>query len=148
MGGGRVRAVPVRSVTGKGGDDVIFDDPHNVDDWDNDRQKEKVIEPFEILVSRRDGGKLSQILVVGHRVAEDDLSAHILARGDFEHVCLPLFAPKNMSFNIGHDTCHLAKGEPLRADAYPSDEIESMRKTSSGPSILALLSTGARCPAR
>src|SRR4051794_33489786 len=30
VGGGRVRAAPVRSVTGKGGDIIIFDDPHNV----------------------------------------------------------------------------------------------------------------------
>ena len=36
-GGGRVRAVPVRSVTGRGGDKIIFDDPHNAADWDNDR---------------------------------------------------------------------------------------------------------------
>jgi hypothetical protein len=56
-GGGRVRAVPVRSVTGRGGDIIIFDDPHNAADWDNDRQKAKVIEAFEMLISRRDGGK-------------------------------------------------------------------------------------------
>ena len=47
-GGGRVRAVPVRSVTGKGGDVIIFDDPHNVGDWDNDWKKIKVIEIVRI----------------------------------------------------------------------------------------------------
>src|ERR1700676_341752 len=132
-GGGRVRAVPVRSVTGRGGDVIIFDDPHNAADWDNDRQKAKVIEAFEMLVSRRDGGTLSQMLVVGHRVAEDDLSAHILDRGDFEHICLPLFAPRKMTFDIGHGTWCLAKGEPLRADAFPPDEITSIRKNHQGP---------------
>src|ERR1700687_5400714 len=50
-GGGRIRAVPVRSVTGRGGEIIIFDDPHNAADWDNDRQKAKVIEAFEMLVS-------------------------------------------------------------------------------------------------
>lgn len=132
-GGGRVRAVPVRSVTGKGGDIIIFDDAHNVADWNNDRQKMKVIEAFELLVSRRDSGKMSQMLVVGHRVAEDDLSAHIKERGDFQHICLPLFAPKKMSFDIGHRTWDLAKGEPLRPDAFPPDEIESIRKNHRGP---------------
>jgi phage terminase large subunit-like protein len=132
-GGGRVRAVPVRSVTGRGGYIIIFDDPHNAADWDNDRKKAKVIEAFEMLVSRRDGGKLSQMLVVGHRVAEDDISAHILDRGDFKHVRLPLFAPKDMSFDIGHGTFHLAKGEALRPDAFPPDEIESIRKHHQGP---------------
>jgi predicted phage terminase large subunit-like protein len=132
-GGGRVRAVPVRSVTGRGGDVIIFDDPHNAADWDNDRQKTKVIEAFEMLMSRRDGGKISQMLVVGHRVAEDDLSAHILDRGDFEHVRLPLFAPRKRTFDIGHGTWCLKKGEPLRADAFPPEEIESIRKHHQGP---------------
>jgi predicted phage terminase large subunit-like protein len=131
-GGGRVRAVPVRSVTGKGGDIIILDDPHNVDDWNNDRKKEKVIEAFELLVSRRDGGKMSQMLVVGHRIAEDDLSAHILERGDFEHLCLPLFAPLEMTFEIDGAPLHLAKGEALRPDAFPPDEIESIRKNHRG----------------
>jgi predicted phage terminase large subunit-like protein len=132
-GGGRVRAVPIRSVTGRGGDIIIFDDPHNLADWNNDRQKAKAIEAFELLVSRRDGGKMSQILVVGHRVAEDDLSAHILQRGDFQHLCLPLFAPQEMTFNIGHATWRLAKGEPLRPDAFPPEEIEIIRKNHQGP---------------
>lgn len=133
VGGGRVRAVPVRSVTGKGGDIIIFDDPHNVADWDNDRQKQKVVEAFEVLVSRRDGGKKSKMLVVGHRIAEDDLSAHILDRGDFEHLCLPLFAPKKMSFNFDGERWTLANGEALRPDAFPPDEIASMRKHHRGP---------------
>jgi hypothetical protein len=41
VGGGRVRAAPVRSVTGKGGDVIIFDDPHNVHDWNNDQKNRR-----------------------------------------------------------------------------------------------------------
>ncbi len=133
VGGGRVRAVPVRSVTGKGGDIIILDDPHNVADWDNDRQKEKVVEAFELLVSRRDGGQMSKMLVVGHRIAEDDLSAHILDRGDFDHLCLPLFAPKKMSFDLDGERWTLSKGEALRPDAFPPEEIASIRKNHRGP---------------
>lgn len=127
VGGGRVRAAPVRSVTGKGGGNIIFDDPHNALDWDNEAKKSKVIEAFEHLVSRRDGGIQSRMLVVGHRVAENDLSAHILERGDFMHVCLPLFASKDMRFSFGDRTLHLSKGEALRPDAFPPSEIESIR---------------------
>jgi predicted phage terminase large subunit-like protein len=134
VGGGRVRAAPVRSVTGKGGDIIIFDDPHNVYDWDNDQKKSKVIQAFELLVSRRDGGRMSRMLVVGHRVAEDDLSAHILERDDFKHVCLPLVAPNDMDFDIGRASrWHLAKGEALRPDAFPSDEVKSLRLHHEGP---------------
>ena len=132
-GGGRVRAAPVRSVTGKGGDVIIFDDAHNVYDWDDDRKKRKVVEAFEILVSRRDGGAMSQMLVIGHRVAEDDLSAHILDNHDFEHICLPLFAPEPLKFDLGQSTLELAKGEALRPDAYPPETIESLRRNHRGP---------------
>jgi predicted phage terminase large subunit-like protein len=131
-GGGRVRAVAVRSITGKGGDVIIFDDAHNALDWDSDRAKRKVIESFEMLVSRRDGGKLSRMLVVGHRVAEDDLSAHILDRDDFEHICLPLFAPTRLTFEMDHESWTLEKGEALRPDAYPPDEIEKLRQQHQG----------------
>lgn len=132
-GGGRVRASAVRSVTGKGADFIIFDDPHNADEWDNDRKKSKVIEAFQLLVSRRDGGKMSRMLVVGHRIAEDDLSAHILeVDDDFVHVRLPLYAPKDMSFDLGDASWHLPKGEALRPDAYPPDEIKSRRQDHQG----------------
>lgn len=125
--GGRVRAAAVSSVTGKGGDIIIFDDPHNVSDWDSPKKKQRVIESFETLMTRRDQGQRSRLLVVGHRVAEDDLSAHIIERADFRHICLPLFAPEPMDFEINGDTWRLAKGEALRGDAFSPNEINRVR---------------------
>ncbi len=124
---GRVRAAAVGSVTGKGGDIIIFDDPHNVSDWQSSRKKQRVIELFETLMTRRDQGRRSRVLVVGHRVAEDDLSAHIIERGDFHSVRLPLFAPHAMEFDIDGETWQLAKGEALRGDAFPPEEINKVR---------------------
>jgi phage terminase large subunit-like protein len=132
-GGGRVRAVSIRSITGKGGDIIIFDDPHNVHDWNNDYLKQKTIGAFELLRSRRDGGVNSQMIVVGHRIAGDDLSAYILEHDEFNHVCLPLLAPKAMSLDLGGgQTLRLAKDETLRPNAYPPEEIETLKKQS-GP---------------
>jgi predicted phage terminase large subunit-like protein len=37
-----------------------------------------------------------------------------------------------MSFDIGHTTWHLAKGEALRPDAFPPSEIESLRQNHQG----------------
>lgn len=125
--GGRVRAAAVGSVTGKGGDIIIFDDPHNISDWDSPKRKQKVIEAFEILMTRRDQGQRSRVLVVGHRVAEDDLSGHIIERADFKHICLPLVAPEAMDFEIDGETWRLAKGEALRGDVFPPDEITKIR---------------------
>lgn len=134
LGGGRVRAAPVGSVTGKGGDVVTFDDPHNVADWDSPKKKRRVIQFFETLRTRGDKGGKSQFLVVGHRVAEDDLAAHIMQSGDFRHIKLPLFAPEDIRFEMGGRTWVMQKGEALRPNAFPPEEIERLRGGSFGGS--------------
>ncbi len=126
--GGRVRAVSVTGATGKGGDIIIFDDPHNALDWDNPARKRKVITAFAHLMTRRNSGPKSSFLAVGHRVAEDDLSAHIIERGGFKHVCLPLFAPKALKFVEGEFELTLAKGQALRPESTTATEIEQLRE--------------------
>jgi predicted phage terminase large subunit-like protein len=115
--------VALQSVAGTGGDVVIFDDPHNPMDWNNDRRKAEVIQTFELLMSRRDDGKRSQVLVIGHRIAKDDLSGYLSKRGDFSRIRLPFYAPKDLKLNIGGKTWYFEKGEALRPDEYPPGEI-------------------------
>ena len=125
-GGGRVRAVGVNNLTGKGAKRIIIDDAHNVHDWDNERRKQKVIEAFEVLMTRGDAGANTKFLAVGHRVAEDDLSAHIMRRGGFGHLALPMFAPTKMHVELLGKTLHLEKGEALRPNDFPPDHIEKL----------------------
>jgi phage terminase large subunit-like protein len=133
-GGGRVRAVSIRSITGKGGDIIVLDDPHNAEDWNNEDAKQKVINTFKHLRSRRDGGVKSRMMVVGHRVAKDDLSAYIMEHCKFAHVCLPLVAPEDMELDLGDgQVLSLARGEALRPDAYPPEEIEFLKTQSAVP---------------
>lgn len=133
-GGGRVRAAPVSSVTGKGGDVIIFDDPHNVFDWDNPRKKRRVVQLYETLRTRGDRGAMTQFLVVGHRTAADDVFAHIIQGGDFQHVVLPLYAPEDTHLKIGDRAWVLRKGEALRPDDVTQAEIERLRAGSFGGS--------------
>jgi hypothetical protein len=137
VGGGRVRAVPIRSVTGKDDDIVVFDDPHSISDWNSTRRKHKVVQLFNTLMTRRNAGRRSQMLVVGHRVASDDLSAHVEERGDFHNVRLPLFAPCDLEFPIGAGkTWHLSRGQFLRPDAFSGSEVEKLGRGSlGGPSF-------------
>jgi predicted phage terminase large subunit-like protein len=135
VGGGRVRAVPIRSVTGKGGDIVVFDDPHNVSDWNNTRRKHEVVQFFNTLMTRRNAGRRSQMLVVGHRVASDDLSAHIEESEDFHIVRLPLFAPRDLEFPMGAGRkWHFLRGHFLRPDAFSEAEVKKLRLGSLGGS--------------
>jgi len=133
IGGGRVRAVPIGSVTGKGGDIIIFDDPHNVADWQSSKKKRKVIQQYETLRTRGNKGAKTQFLIVGHRTALDDVFAHIKEAGDFHEIVLPFYAPKDMHFKIGDRTWVLRKGETLRPDITQA-EIEKLRAGSFGGS--------------
>jgi predicted phage terminase large subunit-like protein len=126
-----VRAVPIGSVTGKGGDIVIFDDPHNVADWQSSKKKRNVIQQYETLRTRGNKGDKTQFLIVGHRTAFDDVFAHINEGGDFHSIVLPLYAPKDMHFKIGDHTWVLRKGEALRPDISQA-EIEKLRAGSFG----------------
>lgn len=134
-GGGQVQAAAINGVTGKGGDCVILDDPHNVADWNNDRAKAKARESFGLLMSRGDAGRRTQMLLIGHRVADDDLTAHVVERGGFKHLRLPLYAPMRLKRKYDGKTWILEKGEALRRDAFSQAGIEMLRQHHQGPSF-------------
>lgn len=134
-GGGQVQAAAINSVTGKGGDWVILDDPHNVSDWNNDNAKAKARQSFGLLISRRNFGRKTQMLLIGHRVADDDLTAHVKEKGGFKHLRLPLYAPRRLERKYDGKTWVLEKGETLRPDAFGPLSIEMVREHHQGPSF-------------
>lgn len=83
------------TATGKGGDFIIVDDPHNPKEAQSDIQREAAITFFDQTLSTRlDNKKTGAIVVVMQRLHERDLSGHILERGGYEHLCLPAEAEK------------------------------------------------------
>lgn len=83
------------TATGKGGDFIIVDDPHNPREAQSDVQREAAITFFDQTLSTRlDNKKAGAIVVVMQRLHERDLSGHILDRGGYEHLCLPAEAEK------------------------------------------------------
>jgi len=78
------------SVTGKGGDFVIIDDPHNPKGAESDAQRNAVIESFDRTFSTRlNDKKNGVIIVVMQRLHEADLSGHLLSQGGWEHLKIP-----------------------------------------------------------
>lgn len=133
---GRVRAVSANgAITGRGGEVIIYDDPHNARDWNDERKLENVKDQFERLLTRRNSPAKGIVVVICHRVSEFDLSAYILEKGGFEHVCLPLVATKTETYDIGYDDWRREKGTPLQAENYPPEEIDCLKKSGRGPSF-------------
>ena len=77
------------SITGKGGNRIVVDDPHNPTQAESDVQRESALGYFRRTLSTRlDDKKHDAIVVVMQRLHERDLSAQCQDLG-FVHVCLP-----------------------------------------------------------
>ena len=78
------------AATGEGGDAVVCDDPHNVQERESDPIRESTLSWWDQVMSTRlNDPKLGSKVVVMQRVHEKDLSGHILSQGGYVHLCLP-----------------------------------------------------------
>ncbi len=79
------------TVTGRGADIRIFDDPHKADEAQSEAPREAVIRKYTgALKSRITDPKTSAEVIVMQRLHEEDLSGHILdTDDDFIHLYLP-----------------------------------------------------------
>jgi predicted phage terminase large subunit-like protein len=129
--GGEVFAASIHSnITGRGGHVIVIDDPHDTDDADKPQPLGDVIERFNKNVKSRLNSQLTGgIVVVAHRVGDGDLTSHLLTRGGWEHVVLPLVAPRNQTFKANGVVWRRYKGELLRADFADEKDIAELKET-------------------
>ncbi len=89
------------SVVGEGGNFLIIDDPISPAQAMNKHWREHVNNWFDHTFSTRlDNKKKGVIVLVMQRLHNEDLSGYLLAKGGWEHLCLPAVAthPQNYSF--------------------------------------------------
>ena len=80
------------TVTGKGGNRIVVDDPHNPLQAESDTQRQRAIDLFlGTVTTRLDDKQHGAIVVVQQRVHTADLSATCLDLG-YTHLCLPAVA--------------------------------------------------------
>ena len=126
---GCVRSVSIEgSVTGFGADIIIVDDAVQIKDCDNERQLQRVNVLFDSEIrTRLNHPKKGAIVIVAHRLAEDDLPGHVLQEGGWKAVRLPLIAPRRRSYEIDAFVWERQKGELLRPDAFTAQDVERLR---------------------
>jgi predicted phage terminase large subunit-like protein len=118
------------SITGKGGNRVIIDDPHNPIQAESDAQRQQAIDFFTLTLSTRlDDPKRDAIVVVMQRLHTRDLTAVCLEQG-FTHLCLPALAPCRTSivFPRSHRTVIREIDSPLWPDRQGAAELEHQRQ--------------------
>lgn len=102
------------TATGEGGNFLIIDDPMNPQQAANAHLRAKVKRWYDHTFSTRLNDKKKGVIVlVMQRLHVDDLTAHLLEKGDFTHLSLPAIAPSRQFFHFGNVTKHREPNEAL-----------------------------------
>ena len=126
------------TLTGRGGDVIIIDDPIKPQDAQSKSVRDKTIQWYEnTLLSRLDDKVHGAIVLVMQRLHLDDLAGHLLERGGFDHLCLPAIAEEQETIELGHGRVHVRQRDdvldPLRE---PLSALERQR-TSMTPLVFS-----------
>lgn len=132
-GGSRISASFKGTITGRGGDIKIFDDPHNMGEVESETIRTQTVERYTgVLQSRITDPKHSAEIMVAQRGHERDLSATFLDDPDCVH--LNLAAEFDSAMNrcrtvLGWEDPRTVDGELLWPNHFPRKEYDKYKKT-------------------
>jgi len=125
-------------TTGEGGDILILDDPHNIDEKESEPKRESALMWFnDTWCSRLNDFQTSCMVVVAHRIHEQDVSGHILETNDGEwaHLNLPAeydpatpcktYLPSGDTF---WEDPRKEEGDLLWEERFPREAIEKAKR--------------------
>jgi|SRR5215472_634764 len=124
------------TLTGRGGNVLIIDDPIKPTDAESEPERRKVNDWYDkTLFSRLDNKEAGAVIVVMQRLHEDDLTGYLMEKGEFDVLALPAIAIEEQSLPIGQGRFHLrSPGEPLHPAREGLATLESI-KTSVGSRV-------------
>jgi phage terminase large subunit-like protein len=131
-GGGVFAGSVEGSVAGFGADLLILDDPNKIEEDSRPERLQLVNDKFDgELYSRLNNRKKSIVVVVQHRLNQNDLSGHLINK-NYKHVALPLIAPRKKIYKLADNkTWVRKKGDILVPASYSKREAESGMKLAS-----------------
>lgn len=125
------QSCPVKSMTGRRGDRVVWDDPHSVEDAHSVAALEEANRVFrETLPTRLNSPENSAIVIVMQRLNEKDVSGVILAEDlGYEHLCLPMeYDGPRKATSIGFVDPRKKEGDLLFPARFPRDVVDRDKK--------------------
>ncbi len=127
-GGRRLATSPGGFATGEGGDIVLVDDPHRIEEASSDAARERVVDWLTRTMSTRANDPRSGTHVaVGQRVHERDVFGHLLERGGSEHLCLAAeFEPDHPARCA--DDPRTEPGQLLWPERFGRAEIDGLKR--------------------
>lgn len=114
--GGYRFSTATAGIMGEGGDVVVHDDPHSVDQAESDEVREETVRRLRLAMPTRVRSADGCQIVMMQRLHERDYSGHLLAeRTGLVHLCLPARFESDHPF-ICLPTKAPRSGRPLRGD--------------------------------
>jgi len=112
--GGYRYSTSIAGIMGEGGDYVILDDPHNVEQAESVDVRKEMIRKLDLALPTRVRNPRGGIVVIMQRLHEKDFSGHVLENepGEWVHLCLPAEYESNHPTPIRTPLINPATGEP------------------------------------
>jgi predicted phage terminase large subunit-like protein len=129
-GGFRLSTSVGGTLTGRGGNLVIIDDPLKPQDAHSSVARESLRQWYgNTLLSRLNNKSDDVIIIVMQRLHMDDLAGHVLSGRGWEHLNLPAIAPCDQLIPLGPGRVHQRKtGDVLHPAREPLFELEGLKR--------------------
>lgn len=132
QGGSRLATSVEGTLTGRGGNFIILDDPLKPSDAPSDTKRESVNAWFDsTVISRPNNKETDAIVLIMQRLHEDDLVGHLATQGHWEVLSLPAIAEESEEWTISNrlttHTHRRAVGEPLHRERESLERIAETR---------------------
>jgi hypothetical protein len=119
-------------LTGRGADLIVIDDPLKPEEALSQTQR-KLAKYDHTLYSRLNDKQNGAIVLIMHRLHEDDLTGHVLAQEHWEVVRLPAIAEEDETWAVetvwGPRRFMRRQGEALHPEREPLPMLEHIRRT-------------------
>jgi predicted phage terminase large subunit-like protein len=127
--GFRVSTSPEGVGTGEGGDRLIVDDPHNVKGVESDTKLASTIQWWdETMSTRYNNPKTGTAVIVMQRLKENDLTGHLIAKGGWQHLCIPMeYDGVRRSTVLGEYDPRTEEGELLWEERFDKMSVEVLK---------------------
>jgi hypothetical protein len=135
LGGYRLATSTEGTLTGRGGNPIIIDDPLNANDAYSSAAREAVNSWYSTTLLSRLDDPSGAIVVIMQRLHEDDLIGHLRKLGDWDTLNLPAIAPNDIEAPLSDYRKHFWKKGELLHPARLSQAVLDDRKRNMGTDV-------------
>ena len=130
LGGNRLATSVGGTLTGRGGNLIVIDDPMKPQDAYSEAERERAKQWYaNTLLSRLDNKTKDSIVVVMQRLHVDDLVGHLLEEGGWYHLNLPAIAEFEDSIELSNYKTHLRQaGDVLHPEREPRTVLDAAKR--------------------